>query len=502
MDIKTLMQKYWRFGFYLPLLLLGGEFFLNTMQVIASRIHYPFELEWIEGGILQQVLRVVQHQPLYGEPSLQFVPALYMPLYYYFSALSVYVFGANFFALRLVSVLALIGIFVLAYGICFRIAASRLAALLAVFLCAAAYPLVGFWFDVARVDTLWVMGLLLSWWCLLCWRDAPASHFRLIAFALVSVLVFFTKQASLFVLPFVVTAIVCWLGWRAAGRYLWVCTLFGLPLLVALEFSTGGHFWFYTLQMASKHGVTAFGWRRFAEIVLWNAPILIFFALPVFFVLIGKNQRDKYGWIALIAGFVFISGLSRAYAGAFYNVLMPLYICLAIVAASTLALLLQRVALARSVGAGALAVLFAAALVWNMTHWRFNPEKQIPQSRDIAATQFLLDKLRGVHGKVCVTSHGYLGWMAGKDFCAHNTQVTDLVRGSSPALADVLRADAREKILSGYYAVIVLDREQELRDLGLRLADIPYTVTKIHYPEGPLWFPVNGYSPTFWLEKK
>ena len=54
-------------------------------------------LEWMEGGVLQQVLRVVQHQPLYGDPSLDFVPALYMPLYYCFSAISVALFGENLF---------------------------------------------------------------------------------------------------------------------------------------------------------------------------------------------------------------------------------------------------------------------------------------------------------------------------------------------------------------------------------------------------------------------
>ncbi|MBK8676123.1 MAG: hypothetical protein IPN27_06950 [Cellvibrionales bacterium] len=74
--------------------------------------------------------------------------------------------------------------------------------------------------------------------------------------------------------------------------------------------------------------------------------------------------------------------------------------------------------------------------------------------------------------------------------------------GSDPAVADVLRTDAREKVLTGYYTVIVLDREKELRDLGLEFSEIPYTVTKLSYPDGPIRFPVNGYSPLFWLEKK
>lgn len=78
----------------------------------------------------------------------------------------------------------------------------------------------------------------------------------------------------------------------------------------------------------------------------------------------------------------------------------------------------------------------------NLARFRYDPVTQLPAARDTAATQFLLDKLRAVQGSVCVTSHGYLGWMAGKAFCAHNTQVTDVMTGSDPAVADVLRTDA------------------------------------------------------------
>ncbi|HNL92174.1 MAG TPA: hypothetical protein PKH01_04670 [Pseudomonadales bacterium] len=102
-----MLRTRWHYLLCLPLLLLGGEAFFHLVQVIAQRAAYPFELEWMEGGVLQQVLRVVQHQPLYGEPSLDFVPALYMPLYYYFSAISMAFLGENLFALRAVSVAAL-----------------------------------------------------------------------------------------------------------------------------------------------------------------------------------------------------------------------------------------------------------------------------------------------------------------------------------------------------------------------------------------------------------
>ena len=44
---------------------------------------FPFELESVEGHCLQQVGRVLDGQPLYVAPSLDFVPLIYMPLYFY-----------------------------------------------------------------------------------------------------------------------------------------------------------------------------------------------------------------------------------------------------------------------------------------------------------------------------------------------------------------------------------------------------------------------------------
>lgn len=128
---------------------------------------------------------------------------------------------------------------------------------------------------------------------------------------------------------------------RAAGLCVVLCGRW-IAVLGVLIIGTGGKFWFYTMQMASTHGVTLFGWRRFAEIVLWAVPTFLVL-LPIFFCLMGKTWRERAGWFVLVGGFVFLSGLSRAYAGAFFNVLMPMYVCLAVVAAAVVGLLLRAV---------------------------------------------------------------------------------------------------------------------------------------------------------------
>jgi hypothetical protein len=491
-----LSPSFRRFLFYVPLLLLGAEALLHLLQVVTARIHYPYELEWMEGGMLHQVLRVLQGEPLYGQPSLDFVPALYMPLYYYISALSALIFGENLFALRVVSVVASVATHALVFLIARRVTGSLLTAVLAVLFYALMFRHTGFWFDIARVDSLWTLLLAGALYCLLLCKDAPTNK-NILLLALISVMAFFTKQATMFLFPFVAITFLYWLNWRLLLRFVLFCILMAVPLFAFYEIFSGKQFFFYTMQMASSHGVTFFGMRRFFDIVIFAVPA--FWLASIYFcVHVGKSIRERMGWISLVTGFIFLSGLSRSYAGAFYNVLMPLYFCLAITAATGFSWLVERSQ--TSWISSAFALLLLAGLSRDFLRYRFEPVTQIPTAESRAATEELVKRIALLNGNVCVASHGYLAWLAGKQFCAHNTQVTDLVTGSDPELAQALRDDARQKILSGYYQVIVLDREKELLDLGLQLADIPYTVTPIEYLHGPMQFPVNGVSPKLWLE--
>lgn len=482
---------------FAPLLLLGAEAFVHLLQVIAGRVGSLYELEWMEGAMLQQVLRVVHGLPLYGEASLDFVPALYMPLYYGISAFSVTLFGENLFALRIVSVAASFTTLWLVYLTVRRAGGGVLAAILGLLLFAWTFPHTAFWFDVARVDNLWTCLLAASLYALLRVREQPSRrHLALLVAAAVAA--FLAKQATLFLLPFVALAVLYWCGLRVALLFAAGFTAAALPLLVLLQLATGGDFFFYAFRMAGSHGVTQFGLQRFWLDVSLSAPFMLL-AACLWPWLGGNHRRDRLGWLALLAGFVFLSLLSRAYAGSFFNVLMPLYCCAAVMAAMTYGRLVERAV----TGLGPVwlvVVLLLAGMSFDMYRHRYEPAMALPLASSQLAYHSLQQRIADVEGPVCVTAHGYLAWLAGKDFCAHNTQVTDLVTGTDPVRAQHLRDDARHKILSGYYAAIVLDREKELNDLGLQLSEIPYTVSRIHYPQGPMQFPVNGRPPTLWLQ--
>ena len=61
----------------------GILFVLLYIIIALIRIRYPFELEWIEGALVDHVNWLLTGHKLYVQPSLDFVPYFYTPLYFY-----------------------------------------------------------------------------------------------------------------------------------------------------------------------------------------------------------------------------------------------------------------------------------------------------------------------------------------------------------------------------------------------------------------------------------
>ncbi len=128
--------------------------------VALRRIGYPFELEWLEGGEVEIVNRVVHGQGIYVAPSLHYVPYPYPPLFIWISAVFAKVLGVGFLAPRLVSFLASLGVLALLFHIVRRETGDAVAGLVAAGLFAATYQASGAYFDLARVDSLFLALLL------------------------------------------------------------------------------------------------------------------------------------------------------------------------------------------------------------------------------------------------------------------------------------------------------------------------------------------------------
>jgi hypothetical protein len=74
----------------------------------GRRFLYPYEILWMKGSMLDQILRIMQGKSLYQAPSVEYVPGLYQPFYYYLTALIAKVAGLNFTSARIISIVSIL----------------------------------------------------------------------------------------------------------------------------------------------------------------------------------------------------------------------------------------------------------------------------------------------------------------------------------------------------------------------------------------------------------
>ena len=83
--------------------------------LMANHISFPLHLEVMEGTVLQHFQRAAYFEPIYPEPSPEFVPLAYNPLFYVIAIPFSWFLSVNLLTLRLVAILGTIGSFVLVY---------------------------------------------------------------------------------------------------------------------------------------------------------------------------------------------------------------------------------------------------------------------------------------------------------------------------------------------------------------------------------------------------
>lgn len=229
--------------------------------VFAWRVGFPLELEWMEGGVLHQATRFQAGEALYPEPSVEFVPFLYTPLYAIVVGVLGFVVPLGFVLGRVVSIASIVAI---AWGIASAIEfegkppAHRWAG---VGLFASGYVFAFRWLDLVRPDALFMA--LTVWGLVLlrrCGTPERSTRWTPVWAGLLIALAFWTKQtAATFILASGVA------GLLVAPRRLWLYVLTvaivdggGVLLFDAL---TEGRLWHYIYELHQSH---AFNHERFA----------------------------------------------------------------------------------------------------------------------------------------------------------------------------------------------------------------------------------------------
>ena len=108
---RWLSYAAWALGAVMAVYLLG-----LLASTIAGRISYPYDVEWMEGGLLHHAQRISEGDGIYTKPSVEFIPYLYTPLYPALLSTLGKVFGLSYGLGRTISVLALLGIAGVTWG--------------------------------------------------------------------------------------------------------------------------------------------------------------------------------------------------------------------------------------------------------------------------------------------------------------------------------------------------------------------------------------------------
>jgi len=422
-------------------------FALMFFATALPRVAYPYDLDFIEDSMMMQAWRFAQGQPIYLAPNADFNPHVYMPLHTLLSGIILKVTGLALAPLRLLSLVATLGTAGLIFWIARRESGETWLGWLCAGLYLGGYRLTGFWYDLVRVDALFV----------LCSLGALAASFyarttrHLLLAAVLTALAFFAKQSGLLI----GVGVGGWLWWRFGHRVL----LFGITylVLVALPLSvlyilTDGWFFLHTFEIASSNPTELGRILHYVWAELGGGMLgLSLMALAGLF-----HEARSARWALLqaqpwwlgIGLAAVISGTVRASVGGNLNNLMLVY-----------ALLCLAPALLFKVWPRAEPALLALAIA-QFALGVYYPPRYIPTVAMRASGDQLIQRIANTEGHVLTLMHPYYTWLAGKEPA---TQLATLWyvrgRGTHP-----LPADFAQRIEQQYYSTIISDEsffEQE-----------------------------------------
>lgn len=270
-------------------------FVVAYLGCAALRCGFPWELEWMEGGMITHAARVLRGLPIYAPPSIDFIAFFYTPLYpYLLAGLSLIAGGLSFALARSVSIAASLVIMSLLFAMARR-ERGWLAGVLAVGLYCALFETTGTFYDLARVDSLSLAFALAA--------SAVAYYRRSYAgaslAALLIVAAFFTKQTSAIVGAFIGLHL---LATRPRHALCYAAIGGGVGVGVAWWLESTSHGWFSFYAVAGHQG-HAFYWRHLL-IEYWRD---VLFLCP--FVALVPLLGASYGarWLAVLLGCLWIA---------------------------------------------------------------------------------------------------------------------------------------------------------------------------------------------------
>jgi hypothetical protein len=433
-------------------------FFAVYGFVVVFRIAYPYQLELYEGVLVEQVLRILEGRALYAEPTIEYIPSVYPPLYFYLSAFLAKILGIGFLPLRLVSVLASLGAFFLVYLMVKKETGRKDLALAAAALLAAVYKINRDWYDIARVESLYLFWVLAVLYLV---RFAKTSKGLALA-GLCAGLAFLSKQTALAIfLPLFVYSVFVH---RRRSLFLIgsAAAVIGLTT-VYFENISGGWYTYYLFKVPAQHAASFMGerlWGFWLKDLLAGLPVAFPLALVFFFVKDpGIPKQTKLFYLCAAIGMLGMSWLGRLPVGGARNALFPAHAWVAVVlglSAHTLIRGTQYLFLPGRLKEIGIVSPYYLLLALQLVLLIYDPFMRIPQKASYEAGRETVRRMAAVEGEVYAPSLPFVPRAAGKGSHAHPTLLKD-IRGADPERGERLIEEARRRIRDGAYGAIFFE---------------------------------------------
>ena len=419
------------------------------LWIALHRLPYSFDIEWMEGGAVDHVTRVLAGRSIYVPPTLRFIPFAYPPFYYYVCAAVSLVTGIGLFPLRLVSFLSSLGVLAVTYALIRRETASPVAAWVSVGVFAATYRAGGAWLDLARVDSLFVLLTMIAIYEV---RFGSSTRSWIAAGTLFA-LAGLTKQTAIIIaVPMIAWAI--WEDWR---RAIGMATAFVGVLGTAtwlLNIGSAGWYLRYVLYMPAHiqalDDVPPAIWDRH---IFGPLPLAVAMTFGVILSGVFRRERWTVFYGLLIAACVGAAWSSGRHSGAYDNVFIPAHLAWCIGLGLAFSELMS--ASVPHAATHPYAAILCGLQLWMLS---YPVSDQIPTREDAELARQLQHLIAATPGTVFMPHHGFVAGAAGKPMTVHAWPLFDLLRAADPETRARITTELHNALSGHQFSLIVLDK--------------------------------------------
>jgi hypothetical protein len=418
------------------------------VHAAARRIWYPYDLEWVESGVMTSVARIAYGGPLYAKPTLDYVPFLYPPLYFYVCAWVTKLTGVNFAALRLVSAVSALATQALLMLYVRRETRSWLAGIAAAGIFASLYLFVEGWFDIGRVDSLFLLLFLLAIYC-------TRFEHPLLA-AAVWVLAFQTKQS---VLPIAVIFLLTYWERKRPARVVMALGAYAAlawASIAWMDHISDGWYKFYVFGTVKGLPASARLAALYPGETLLRPLAIVFVVIAAAALLTPVGLRSRktvfyaVGSVVLYAAFWYV----RAHRGS-GNTMQAIYLWTLLLFGMALARLLT--AMRRGELGGAVWVnVLLIAVVMQMVSQMYGPGQFVVSAVQRADRDKFEDQLEAIPGDVYVVNHSWDAVMVKGAPHAEGEAVGAVIDAGGPQSA-AFKQELRQAMMGHKFGAIAID---------------------------------------------